>query len=65
MSKRIKVVIDKLGRPLYDVQGACGDECKRLTQPYEQAFGGIVESTEKPELYQIEQTTEHEQEVEL
>ena len=44
--------IGKDGQTTIEVNGACGEECKDLTKPFEERLG-VVEDTElKPEFYE-------------
>ena len=51
MSKKIEFVIKKDGKVELDVQGACGEECKDLTAPFEDALGVVDSVDVKPAYY--------------
>lgn len=56
--KRIKVIIDPVGKATVEAEGFSGNACVDATRAIEAALGGNVERVEKPEFFEDAETTQ-------
>lgn len=58
MAKTIEVEVAPDGSVVIDAVGYKGADCEKATKAYEEALGGKVTSTRKPEFFQATGTKE-------
>lgn len=59
MSQEITITVDKIGNFTIEVNGEKGSDCLSLTQPLEEALGGVDKRNFKPEYRQTSHQTNH------
>ena len=61
MNPEIIINVDKDGNFTLEVNGSSGDNCLSLTQPLEEALGGVDNRNFKPEYRQTSQVHQQQQ----
>lgn len=59
MSQSITITVDQSGNFTLEVDGAKGKDCLALTQPLEEALGGVEKRKFKPEYRQSSHQINH------
>lgn len=52
--KKITMKLEKGKPPRIAVEGVCGEGCKDMTRPFEEALGTVESSTNTEEFYAVE-----------